>query len=110
MSLIEEIKASGDQAFDAWFERWYRSKDFPKTFKQSAQQGFTGYTIKLSKLLKNDDDQDYLNRRLRDPRTIEKLKENLTGIEVEYVKNERKNLLNQIFVDEYITFRWEDNE
>ena len=85
MNVLEEIKASDNQAFETWFERWFESESFINTFKKSAQQGYTSYSIELSRTIPLSEKEAYLNRRLRDPRTVNKLKEHLPGIKVEFV-------------------------
>lgn len=89
-NLAEKLQQANDQSFDKWFERWFQKQHFDKVFEQSSQQGYTGYILRIGN--SNDtslgEDKEYLNRRLRDKRVVEKLKEKLPGIKVEYVKKE----------------------
>lgn len=106
MSLIEELKNTNDKSFDTWFERWYEKNDFPNIFKKSAQQGYSGYFIELRWTTPLHENDEYLNRRLRDPRTVIKLKEKLPGISIEFVKERKTNSFNLEYTFERVEFSW----
>ncbi|MDT2737649.1 hypothetical protein P7H00_11055 [Enterococcus pseudoavium] len=107
MSLIKEIKEASDQAFDTWFERWFEKKDFVKQFKRSARKGYSSLRCDLPNYNLTEEDK-YINRRLRDPRTVKKLKERLPGVTVEFIQQEYKNFLGRIQVEEFIIFSWNE--
>lgn len=106
MSLIEELKSTNDKSFDTWFERWYEKNDFPNIFKKSAQQGYSGYFIELRRTTPLPESDEYLNRRLRDPRTVIKLKEKLPGISIEFVKERKTGLMGLKYTTEKLEFSW----
>lgn len=106
MSLIEELNLANTQAYDTWFERWYEKNDFPNVFKKSAQQGYLGYFIELIRTTPLPESDEYLNRRLRDPRTVIKLKEKLPGISVEFVKERKTGLMGLKYTTEKLVFSW----
>lgn len=106
MNVLEEIKASDNQAFETWFERWFESENFINTFKKSAQQGYTGCSIELARTKPLSEKEAYLNRRLRDTRTVDKLKEHLPGIEVAFVTQNKQGLLGMSYTVEKLVFSW----
>lgn len=106
MSLIDDLKSTSDQSFDKWFDRWFEKNDFPNTFKKSAQQGYSGYCIELRRTTPLHENDEYLNRRLRDPRTVTKLKDRLPGISIEFTKVQKTNLLNLKYTVEKLEFSW----
>lgn len=79
MSLIEELKSINDKSFDTWFDRWFEKSNFPDVFKKSAQQGYSGYYIELRRSTPLPEKEEYLNRRLRDPRTGNQVKRKTAG-------------------------------
>ncbi len=106
MSLIEELKSTSDQSFDKWFDRWFEKNDFPNTFKKSAQQGYSGFRIELRHTTPLSERDEYLNRRLRDPRTVVRLKEKLPGIRVEFVKEQATGPFRLRYTTEKLEFSW----
>ena len=106
-SLIEELKCTNDKSFDTWFERWYKKNDFPNMFKKSAQMGYSGYFIELRRTTPLPENEEYLNRRLRDPRTVIKLKEKLPGISIEFVKEQKTGVFGLKYTTEKLEFSWE---
>lgn len=106
MSLIEELKSADDRAFDTWFERWFEKSNFPEAFKKAAQQGYSGFTIELERHTPQSDKEAYLNRRLRDPRTVIKLKERLPDIDVELTRKQKTSLFGLSYTVEELKFKW----
>lgn len=106
MSLIEELQNNSNQAFDTWFERWYEKNDFPNTFKRLTQQGYSGYYIELRRSTPLPKSDQYLNRRLRDPRTVTKLKEKLHGFSIEFIREQRTGPFNLKYTVERLEFSW----
>lgn len=109
MNLINKVKEANKESFDKWFERWHAQMNFENAIVQSAQKGYSAYVIRIkgaydsSRLTK---EKEYLNRRLRDERTVQKLTEALgEGFEVKYEKNSWENttIFNQTIK------RWEDS-
>lgn len=102
---LEKIKSD---SFDKWFERWWKKSNLTEKFKQSAMKGYSGFTIKFC-------DDDYLNRRMRDPRFVELLKDKMSGITIAYEQEHvtYRNLLGQKHTKlvESINFYWgKENE
>lgn len=106
MSLIEDLKSTSDQSFDKWFDRWFEKSNFPDVFRKSTQQGYSGYFIELRRTTPLPESEEYLNRRLRDPRTVIKLKEKLPGISIEFVKERKTNIFNLKYTVERVEFSW----
>ena len=106
MSLIEDLKSTNDQSFDRWFDRWFEKNDFPNTFKKSAQQGYSGYCIELRRTTPLPEKDEYLNRRLRDPRTIIRLKEKMPGLSIIFVKEQRTGPFRLKYSIERLEFNW----
>lgn len=106
MNLIEELNSANNQSFDTWFDRWFEKNNFPKSFKESAQQGYTGFVIELRDTIPLPEKDEYLNRRLRDPRTVIKLKEKLPGIKVKFVKEQKTGFLGLKYTKEILSFSW----
>lgn len=106
MSLIEELQNTSAHSFDTWFERWFEKNNFPSTLKKSAQQGYSGYVIELRRTTPLSEKDEYLNRRLRDPRTVAKLQEKLPGITVRFFKDQNTNFLGLKYTTENLSFSW----
>lgn len=106
MDLVDELNNYKNQAFDTWFDRWFKKEDLPKYFKRAAQQGYSGCQIKLKKTIPMSEEAEYLNRRLRDPRTVEKLKNEFPGIKVEFVTEKKTGLFGMTSTTEKLEFSW----
>lgn len=107
MELIEKIKKEQNESFNKWFERWFAKKNLENEIVKSAREGFNGMEIRLD-LGDPDEKTKYLNRRLQDPRTIEKLKEKLPGINIEFEKKRWRNLFGFYSTSEKILFSWRE--
>lgn len=107
MELIEELQNTNTQAFDKWFDRWFEKNDFPNIFKNAAQQGYSGFSIKLANSTPLSEQDKYLNRRLRDPRTVTKLKEKLPEISIKFTKEEKTGFFGIRYTVEELVFNWE---
>ncbi|MDT2738292.1 hypothetical protein P7H00_14395, partial [Enterococcus pseudoavium] len=64
------------------------------------------YSVELRRTTPLHENDEYLNRRLRDPRTVIKLKEKLPGISIEFVKERKTNLFNLKYTVERVEFSW----
>ena len=106
MNLIEEIKEASDQAFNTWFDRWFEKNKFTDVFKKSAQQGYSSYSIELRRTTPLSDSDKYLNRRLRDPRTVAKLKKKLPSIDIKFIEQEKSGFFSLTYTTEKLIFRW----
>lgn len=106
MSLVEELKSTNDNSFNTWFDRWYEKNNLPSKLKQSAQEGYSGYCIELRRTTPLSERDEYLNRRLRDPRTVVRLKEKLPGIRVEFVKEQATGPFRLRYTTEKLEFSW----
>ena len=114
MNLAEKLKEAKEESFEKWFERWYEEQNLEKKLMDSARQGYSGFAIRIQEDYENDVNlhvkRKYRNRRLRDPRTAEKLSDELgEGIKVEYKYNRREvtifGLKSQRFND-WIEITW----
>lgn len=91
MSLIAKVQQVQDKSFDKWFDRWYEKENLEKEIIQAAQEGYTGYNINIKSYQESESsfgkERIYLNRRLRDKRTIDKLRTQLgVGFTVRHYK------------------------
>lgn len=108
MNLIDKVNEAGQESFDKWFERWYAKMNLENAIIQSAQKGYSAYRICIKGAYDSypiTKEKEYLNRRLRDERTVKKLMEILgEGFKVKYEKDlwENTNFFNQKIV------RWKD--
>lgn len=92
MNLAGKLKEAKHESFDKWFERWYKEQDLEKQLIVAASQGNSEFRIGIQedyeRVSKFSDRKVYLNRRLRDDRTVEKISNELgEGIKVEYKEN-----------------------
>lgn len=101
-SLKEQLQQKKKDSHQIWFERWYEKEHLEKKLLQSASKGFSKYAF----IFQNDD--DYTNRRLRDPLTIKLLKIKIHSINIRYEKSERKDFINRTYYTEKIIFDWSD--
>ncbi|QDK71474.1 hypothetical protein [Lactococcus protaetiae] len=102
MELIDEIKSSQNESHKKWFERWYKKIDLEKEIKTAANQGYTGYRIKIS-----EPEDKYLKIRLQNRGTIDLLKEKLgVGFDIELKEIYGKNFLGINVYKSYIQISW----
>lgn len=107
MDFKEQLKKAQGESHDKWFERWYKKQKIEDRLLQSAKKGFSSYKIELGSHFSLPDEVAYLNRRLRDERTIIRLKEKLPGIKIEFIKIPYKNIIGVTSYTEKILFSWE---
>lgn len=93
--LIDQLKQAQGDSFEKWFERWYEKQHLEDALVQSAQKGFTSYRIRIKSFPESEasfnSDRTYLARRLRDPRTVKKIKEKLgRGFTVTHESEDRE--------------------
>lgn len=114
MNLAEKLNEAKHESFEKWFERWYEEKNLEKKLINAARQGYSVFAIRIQEDYENDVNlhvkRKYLNRRLRDDRTVEKISNELgEGIKVEYKYNRREvtifGLKSQRFND-WIEITW----
>lgn len=106
-SLIEKINAEEEESYRKWFERWYKKQDLERKLIRVAKQGYKALVIVFEKESQFNSKQeikeiDYINRRLRDDRTIEYLQKKLPGIKVEYEQDVSRDILNRKVIKEKI--------
>lgn len=102
MTLIDEIKSSQKESHEKWFERWYGKADLENVIRRSAQKGYTGYRIQVSK--QND---NYLRLRLGNKETISLLKAKLgEGFTVKLIEKEGENFLGMHTYESFIQILW----
>ncbi|ATY88404.1 hypothetical protein [Lactococcus lactis] len=102
MTLIDEIKSSQKESHEKWFERWYKKTDLENAIRISAQQGYTGYRIQVSK--QND---SYLRLRLGNQETISLLKEKLgDGFTITLREIRGENILGIKTYESFIQLLW----
>lgn len=102
-TLKEQLQQKQKDSHRIWFDRWYGNKHLEKELEISALQNYSGYTISIS----NENDK-YLKRRLRDPRTIEMLREKIPSINITYEKRNVTGLFGTTSTYEKILFDWSD--
>ena len=114
MNLAEKLKEAKEESFEKWFERWYEEQDLEKKLINAASQGYTKYKIGIQEdyedVSRFSDRRKYLNRRLRNPLTIEKISIELgEGIKVEYIKDKKStNFLGmtRYYFSDWIEITW----
>lgn len=115
MTLIDQVKNAQEESYDKWFERWYKSLNLERGILDAAQQGYTGYRISIKKSYESEDnwskERTYKARRMRDSRTVEKLKEKLgEGFSVEYARDVQEGMVFGTIpatrVEEFILLYW----
>ena len=114
MNLAEKLKEAKEESFEKWFERWYEEKNLEKELIVAASQGHTKYRIGIQEdyedVSRFSDRRKYLNRRLRNPLTIEKISIELgEGIKVEYIKDKKStNFLGmtRYYFSDWIEISW----
>lgn len=114
MNLVEKLKEAKEESFEKWFERWYEEQNLEKQLIVAASQGHTGYRIGIQEdyedVSRFSDRREYLNRRLRNPLTIEKMSNELgEGIKVEYLKDKKsKNFfgMTRYYFSDWIEITW----
>lgn len=115
MKLIDQVKNIQEESFETWFSRWYEKQNLEKDIVRSAQKGYNGFRITITGFYeyKNDfsKERKYKNRRLRDKRTVEKIREKLgEGFDVNYKEDVQKSKILSLEVtrtSDWIEIRWE---
>lgn len=87
---VSELNRIKEESYDKWFERWYKKQDVANYIKVAAMKGYSSYSYNIS-----DIEDNYLRRRMRNQRFIEKLKEKLGGFDVYRVEPKKieRNLM-----------------
>ena len=104
MRLIEQVKNANDESFESWFDRWYGKQHLDKKIIQSAQKGYSGFVLTITDYNESNNnfskERQYVNRRLRDDRTLEKIREKLgDGFDVVYKKDVQKSRILNVEVN-----------
>lgn len=115
MRLIEQVKNANDESFESWFDRWYGKQHLDKKIIQSAQKGYSGFVLTITDYNESNNnfskERQYVNRRLRDDRTLEKIREKLgDGFDVLYKKDVQKSRILNVEVNrdsDWIEIRWD---
>lgn len=103
-TLKEKLLSKSIESHQIWFERWYRATHLEHELMVSASQNYKSYSISIS-----DNYDLYLKRRLRDPKTIAMLKEEMPSIKICYEKKERRDIFNRSYYVEKIVFDWSES-
>ena len=81
MSLINQIRDIQEESYNKWFERYWKNLNLENKILQSAQQGYKAFSIGIrdGTEIENQSTEDeiYILRRLRDPRTAGLIQEKL---------------------------------
>lgn len=104
MGLKEELQEVNDKSFNTWFDRWWDSYDLEKKMRVSASKGKTGRIISCDK------GDDYTKCRLRDDRTVIRIKEKLEDVEVKRVIGRRNRLLGVPIETNFISITWDEED
>lgn len=116
MTLFNEVKKASEESFDVWFNRWYEKQGLENEIIKSAKKGYKGFMITIIDYGESEnnfsEERKYENRRLRDKRTPEKIREKIGDeFEVCYKENTKKSkLFNTVEVtrySEWIEIRWD---
>nr|KAF1296564.1 hypothetical protein BAU18_12115 [Enterococcus diestrammenae] len=102
-SLKEQLQQKQKDSHLIWFERWYENEHLEKELEIAALQNYSAYTISIS-----NEKNEYLKRRLRDPRTIALLREKIPSIKITYKKGTVTGLFGVTSTYEEIIFDWSD--
>lgn len=115
MKLIDQEKNANEESFETWFSRWYEKQNLDKDIIRSAQKGYSGFRITITDRYESKNDfskeRKYKNRRLRDERTVEKIREKLgEGFDVTYKEDVQKSKILSLEVSrfsDWIEIRWD---
>lgn len=115
MGLIDQVKKVNEESFEIWFNRWYGKQNLDKNVVRSAKKGYSGFRISITDYYESKNDfskeRNYENRRLRDVRTVEKIREKLgEGFDVNYKKDVQKSNILSLEVtrtSDWIEIRWD---
>lgn len=115
MKLIDQVKNATEESFETWFSRWYEKQNLDKDIIHSAQKGYSGFRIIIVDYYESKNDfskeREYKNRRLRDGRTVDRIREELgEGFDVTYKKDVQKSKILSIEVNrvcDWIEIRWD---
>lgn len=118
MSLINQIRDVQKESYNKWFERYWRDLNLENKIIQSAQKGYSAYSIKImdgsESINQLSEEKLYTIRRLRDSRTVELLQEKLgEGFTVKLIQDPYTVRLFGIEFNrmkEYILISWEEEE
>lgn len=114
MNLAEKLNEAKDESFEKWFERWYEEQNLEKKLIVAASQGCSNYKIGIQEgyedVSRFSDRRKYLNRRLRNPLTIEKISIELgEGIKVEYIEDKKSTSffgMTRYYFSDWIEITW----
>lgn len=104
LTFAEKLQKVEDEAFNKWFERWYRNMNIERKLMQSAQKGYKEYAIEVS-YLGDDEKLQYIARRLRDNRTIPKLLEKLGEVSIKRYRKAKKDIFGRTTYEDYIMIK-----
>lgn len=116
MNLIEKLNKTKNESFEKWFERWYEKLNLEEKLIDSAKKGFNSYQISIkdegdieSKFSKKE---QYLVRRLRDPRTLKNIQSKLgEGFKIDHEEQTREGIIFGISIyrtSDWINIKWEE--
>lgn len=87
-NLRDELLKENEEAYQRWFDRWFRHQNFTDKFKSAAMQGYTG-TIIYNLDLNNGrltDEEKYLYHRISDERFVPLMREKFPDLTIESKK------------------------
>lgn len=102
-TLKEKLLSKSIESHQVWFGRWYEKNHIEHDLMIAASRNYSKFSISIS-----DEADVYLKRRLKDPKTIVMLKEEMPSIKISYEKTESKDIFGRRFYDEKILFDWSD--
>jgi hypothetical protein len=73
MLELDKLKQEREQAYDVWFERWWKKANIEQEIEIANSKGYTEVTIPINYL------SDYTQDRVADKRFLKKLKKKLPG-------------------------------
>ncbi|GAF41141.1 hypothetical protein JCM14202_3066 [Agrilactobacillus composti DSM 18527 = JCM 14202] len=92
-NLRDELLKENEEAYQRWFDRWFRHRHFTDEFKNAAMQGYTG-TIIYNPDLNNGrltDDEKYLYHRISDERFVPLMREKFPDLTIKAKKWKKKH-------------------
>ncbi|MEK4740476.1 hypothetical protein [Bacillus sp. FSL R9-9481] len=100
MSLVKNLKEMRDKAIDEKVLEF--AEEMEAAIIESAKNGYTGYNYKIHY---DNPDKHIMHSEI----FIEKLRELMDGVKVEFKKEEKKGFFtNSSYYEHYIHFSWKD--
>ena len=97
---IDKLQKDREEAYDVWFDRWWKKEDIEGKIKALNAKGYTNLWISFY-----FDCDEYTRNRLKDIRFLGKVEKKLPGFKIKYTKSQ--SLLSYNFYNKGIEIRWE---